>query len=120
MALLVYCATPSRLSNKTKEISNYIAEQGHGPLHPFQAMPYKLFEGGKVGRLKSMEFCMRLVGICDQFRLFGVSKGTLQEIVEAQRLNKEIKLELSWDPEWKEFYAKLGKRYGNPLDKYIK
>ena len=85
---LVYCATPSRISNKRKEIMDFVTKQGHGPLHPFQAFEYERFEGGPVGREKSMEFCRRAVKICDEYWLFGISHGTLEELVHALKHNQ--------------------------------
>src|SRR3989344_1638432 len=35
MTELVYCATPSRLSNLTETIVDYVAKEGYAPLPPF-------------------------------------------------------------------------------------
>lgn len=50
MTKLVYCATPSRISSKRKEVMDFITAQGLGPFHPFQAFEYERFEGGPIGR----------------------------------------------------------------------
>ncbi len=39
-----------------------------------------------------MEFCLRAVNICDEFWMFGVGDGTLQEVVEAIRIGKPVQL----------------------------
>tara|TARA_Y100000310_G_scaffold345160_1_gene462270 strand:- start:10016 stop:10315 length:300 start_codon:yes stop_codon:yes gene_type:complete len=95
-----------------------LQNKGHGPLHPFQAFEYERFEGGPVGREKSMEFCRRAVKICDEYWLFGISHGTLEELVHALKLKKPVKLFLDdWDPKWERYYEELGLKYGNPLAK---
>lgn len=53
--------------------------------------------------------------------MFGVSNGTLEELVHAVDQSKPIKLYLDdFDPEWKTYYKDLGPKYGNPLDKILK
>lgn len=124
MSKLIYCATPSRLSQHSELISRFVADQGFGPLHPFVALPYELFEGGRIGRERSMEYCFRLVDVADEFWMFGVSNGTLQEAVRAIRSGKPVSLHFQdWnpgDPEWKKFYEKLGHTYGMPLDELLR
>jgi hypothetical protein len=78
--LLVYAACPSRMADQTQTILEFIASRGHAPLHPFQALPYAFFEGGLPGREKTLEWCCRLIDICDEFWLFGLSDGTLFEL----------------------------------------
>lgn len=122
MAKLIYCATPSRLSGKLNEVMDFVTNKGYAPLHPFQAFPYEKFEGNpRIGRLESMRFCLKLVSICDEFWMFGVSDGTLQEAVYAIRILKPIRLKLrDFDPGWEKFYADLRQKYGNPLDKFLR
>ncbi len=116
-AKLIYCATPSRLTYKMHEIMDMVKREGNAPLHPFQALPYDAFEGNlRVGREKAMEFCLRLVDICDTFYLCGVSEGTLGELVYAQKAVKPVVLHPEFDSDWKKFYKQLGEKYGNPLD----
>jgi len=121
MSRLIYCATPSRLNHKKKEIMDFVTNQGYAPLHPFQAFPYKKFEGNpKIGRTKSMEYCLRLVDISDEFWMFGISQGTLEELVHALDKNKIIKLFFEeFDPEWKRYYQELASNYRNPLEKVL-
>lgn len=45
MSKLVYCASPSRLVHRVKDIMDFVTDQGYAPLHPFQALPYERFEG---------------------------------------------------------------------------
>lgn len=78
--LLVYMACPSRMASDMDKFQDFVVEQGHAPLNPFQAFPYALFEGGRPGRERTLGWCCQLVDICDQVWLFGVSAGTLFEV----------------------------------------
>jgi hypothetical protein len=121
MSELIYCAMPSRLIHKMKDIMDYVTNQGYAPLHPFQALPYERFEGNpKIGRIKAMEYCLRLIDISDKFYMFGVSNGTLEEVVHAIKIGKPVVLQFeAFDIDWKKFYAELGQKYGNPIDKIL-
>jgi hypothetical protein len=121
---LVYCATPARLSSKRVEIMNYVTEHGGGPFHPFQAFEYERFEGGPIGREKTIEFCCRAIEICDEFWLFGISEGTLIELAYIINFNKNNKnnqkeiryLYKTFDPEWKGYYEKHRDRFTGLLN----
>ncbi|NGN65528.1 hypothetical protein G5C51_16690 [Streptomyces sp. A7024] len=78
--LLVYVACPSRMASRADEFQNVVVEGGHAPLNPFLAFPYPLFEGGPPGRERTLEWCCRLIDICDEVWLFGISAGTLFEV----------------------------------------
>ncbi len=121
MSKLIYCATPSRLVNKIDEIMDFVTNRGYAPLHPFQALPYDRFEGNsEIGRTKSMEWCLRLVDVSDEFWMFGVSIGTLDEVTHAIKIVKPVTLHFDgFDPKWEKFYKELGHKYGNPLDKFF-
>jgi hypothetical protein len=116
MSKLIYCATPARLSSKKKEIMDFVTAQDYGPFHPFQAFEYERFEGGPIGRDGTMDFCRRAIEICDEFWMFGVSRGTLDELIHAKKIKKPIKLLLDqFDSEWKMRYNGLKQKYGDPL-----
>lgn len=124
---LIYCATPSRLSGKKKEIMDFVTEQGYGPFHPFQAFEYERFEGGAIGRKRTMEFCCRAIDICDEFWMFGISEGTLIELCYVLKKNlrrkrsKLIRLFLNeFDKDvWQAKYDELKAKFRDPLDKLI-
>jgi hypothetical protein len=96
---------------------DFVTNQGYAPLHPFQAFPYERFEGNpRIGRAKSMEWCLKLIDISDEFWMFGVSDGTLEEVTHAKtRIPIKLKFD-GFDSEWNKFYAQLGSKYSNPLD----
>jgi hypothetical protein len=122
MTKLIYCATPSRIADKLNEIMDFVTNQNYAPLHPFQALPYKRFEGNpKIGRELSMKWCLELINISDEFWMFGVSKGTLQEVVHAMKVGKPVILQLDiFDPAWKKYYQELKELYNNPLDNLLR
>ncbi len=101
---LVYCATPARMSNRMDEIIEFTSGRGYAPMHPFKALPYEYFEGNpNVGRKYTMKYCIKLIDVCDEFWMFGVSEGTLDELSYAIKINKPIKLFLdAFDKNWKE------------------
>lgn len=123
MSKLVYCATPARLSSKMIEIMDFVTQQGIGPFHPFQAFEYERFEGGPIGREKTMEFCCRAVEMCDEFWLFGISEGTLTELSCVLAFNEASPSKAkpircfyeTFDPEWQKYYRKYRKRFNDPL-----
>jgi hypothetical protein len=112
MTKLVYCATPARMADKKNKIMDFVTKQGHGPFHPFQAFEYKRFEGGPVGREKTMEFCRKSVDICDELWLFGISEGTLEEMDYAMKTGKPVEFYYEkFDPEWEKHYQKFMPKY---------
>ena len=99
---------------------DFVTGQGLSPFHPFQAFEYKRFEGGPIGREKTMEFCLRAINICDEFWLFGISDGTLSELCYALEKNKPIRLFLEeFDKDWKKEYQKIKDKFKDPLSKLI-
>lgn len=105
MAELIYCATPSRLVRAIpgciKKVMDIITDEGDGPLHPFQALPYERYEGNsRIGRDETIRICCRLIDACDRLAFFGVSTGTLIELAYADKTNKPVRLHLDFDPEW--------------------
>jgi hypothetical protein len=118
IVLLIYCATPARLAEKKKEIMDFVTKKGLGPFHPFQAFEYERFEGGPIGREKTIEFCCRAIDICDEFWLFGVSEGTLAELCHAIKRKKPIRLFIDeFDKNWRKEYKRLKNKFGDPLAK---
>jgi len=106
---LIYMAVPTRLVNGQESMEkqmDVITKEGNAPLHPFQAYPYERYEGGPVGKVKTWEFCCRLIDIADEVYLFGIGHGTLNEVAYAIKKDKPIKLLMDvWDPDWKKHYA---------------
>lgn len=124
---LIYTAYPSRFLKGTdtpsiENIMQFIAEQGHGALHPFNALPYEYFEGGILGRKRSMEMCFRLITICDEFWVMGISEGVFLELAYVLQWNKEAKQQGKgpkpirsfvdqFDPEWQQYLAQYAAQF---------
>lgn len=114
---LIYCATPSRLKEKTEAILKFVNKTTpYAPLHPFVAFPYELFEGNqKIGKNNTMDYCIRAVDICSRFALFGISEGTATiELPHALKSNKPVDVFIEqFDPNWREYYLELKKNNPN-------
>lgn len=123
---LVYGSCPSRLVDKKEEIMRFVASFGKACLHPFNALPYQYFEGGTVGREESLKYCCRLVNICDEFWIFGISEGTLIETKHFLDQNcllkvaKPLKVYIEeFDPEWQEYYQIYLPRFSLVLQRLL-
>lgn len=101
---------------------DFVTDWGFGPFHPFQAFELERFENGPIGREKTMEFCCRAIEICDEFWLFGISRGTLIELCHVLKLNahapkpKTIRLFLEeFDSGWGNEYERFKDEFSDPL-----
>src|SRR3989338_1130989 len=89
-AKLIYGSLPSRIISKKEEVMEFVASKGMACLHPFNAFPYNYFEGGIIGRKKTLEMCCRLIDVCDEFWIFGISEGTLIETDYFLKQNEKL------------------------------
>lgn len=114
---IAYCATPSRFAERKDEICKFVVDKIYLPFHPFHAFPYEFYEGHpEVGRRPAMKICLDSVKNCDEFWIFGISAGTLEELVYAIEKGKKVRLFMDdFDPEWEKFYEDLGPECGDPL-----
>ena len=97
---LVYCAIPSRMYIKSSLIMDYVESERCAPFNPLVAFPLERFEFGSVGREETMNYCRKLIDLCDEFWVFGLSKGTIEEISYAIKIKKPIKIVKEFDDEW--------------------
>jgi len=112
--LLIYAACPSRLADSESRIMNFVAEHGNACLHPFNAFPYDYFEGGKIGREKTLEWCCRLIDACDELWLFGISAGTLFEVDYLIRRRGPSRIRVyvnEFDSEWDSYCQKYSEEF---------
>lgn len=114
---IMYCAIPTRMRDKAEEIRSAVRKMGYAPVIPFDVGPYEDFEGGAVGRERTLDFMMHVQRFCDACGLFGISEGTLGEIDYAQKSGQEIKMFPSYDAEWDIVYDNLNKKHDDPLAK---
>lgn len=97
---LIYCAVPSRMYEKSTLVMDYVDSKGCAPFNPLLAFPLERFEFGSVGREETMNYCRRLIDLCDEFWIFGLSKGTIEEISYAIKIRKPVKIVKEFDDEW--------------------
>lgn len=123
----VYCATPSRMADKSDEIINFVRRFSSQdmvlmPQHPFKLGHRKYQEDGYLGRKGTLQLCLNYLEIADWFTFFGISDGTLKECRHSLDKTKQ-KIHLLheyFDPEWNKYYTKFGKKYGAPLENFVK
>ncbi len=110
---LLYCSIPSRMANRNEEIMDFVQKRGLAPFAPFLAFPVERFEGGPVGREKTMEFCRRTIHLCDRFGLFGFSEGT---ILMELSYNLDVAHKpvdhffREFDPQWSEYIRRMAEK----------
>ena len=112
---LVYCATPSRLAHLAIDIMDYVSDKGYVPFQPLIALPREFCEEGNAGRDGAIDICLAFVETCPKFWLFGISEGTLKEIIRALEIERKPRLINGFDTEREKFYAELGPKFGYPL-----
>jgi hypothetical protein len=115
---IVYGSTPSRLAHKTDEIMKFVANLGKACLHPFKALPYDYYEGGCVGRDRTIEVCCKLIDACNEFAIFGISEGCLIELEYHLNLNARRKTPQpllvfvkEFDPDWQKYFELFHDKY---------
>lgn len=69
----------------------FVINQGFAPLHPFIALPYKYFDDGYFTKEETMNYCLKLVEICEELWAFGESDGVLMEKEYAKKSGKVIR-----------------------------
>ncbi|OGY66689.1 MAG: hypothetical protein A3I24_03365 [Candidatus Harrisonbacteria bacterium RIFCSPLOWO2_02_FULL_41_13b] len=114
---IMYCAIPTRLRHLREPIRRAARELGYVPVIPFDIGEYEDFEGGSIGRTRTLKFMLHVMGFCDATGIFGVSDGTMLELSESLKQKKDIRTFPSFDLEWETQYEKLKSKYDSPLEK---
>lgn len=109
---LIYCAIPSRISKKSAQIMDYVESKNNAAFNPFSAFPLDRFEFGKIGRKTTIDYCKRVIEICDELWIFGLSEGTIEEMDHAIKTGKTVNVIKEFDDDWEceksKFKDKLG------------
>ena len=113
----MYCAIPTRLRHLREPIRRAAQELGYAPVIPFDIGEYEDFEGGSIGRDRTLKFMLHIMEFCDATGLFGISNGTMLELSESLKQQKDIRTFPGFDPEWETQYEKLKSGYNSPLEK---
>lgn len=114
---IMYCAVPTRLQHLREPIRRAARELGYAPVIPFDIGEYEDFEGGVIGRARTLKFMLHVLDFCDVIGLFGISDGTLLEVSTRLKSNKEIRTFPEFDPEWEMQYEQFKVKYDYPLEK---
>jgi guanylate kinase len=109
---IMYCATPSRLRHKSGEVKEFARKMGYVPVIPFDVGPFEEFEGGKIGRARTIALMLQLERGCDATGVFGLSDGTMLEFEDAIIRRQEVRLIPELDPEWDMRKDGYNKQYG--------
>ena len=112
----MYCAMPTRMRERTKEIEQFAWNQGFVPIMPFNLGPYEYTEGNpRFGRERALALTKGVQLLCGEVGVFGISEGVLGEVKHALAHGQPLRFYRQFDPHWVEFYNKLSDSYGDPL-----
>jgi len=122
--ILVYLACPTRLgvlSDVRQNMLTFVADQGKAPIHPHAALPAGIYEG-QINREQTIEVCYRLVELCDELWVCGLSGGVLLEAAyffnHGLHERKPLQLHLGrFDPDWQQHATMLRHKHSDTLTK---
>lgn len=115
-----YCATPSDMGCKRREILDAVYSLGLSPIFAGDIVERAYGDDNRrldpaLARKQTMEFLIRFMLQIEVFVLCGISHGTLQELIAALDARKPIYVVLQYQPNWRERYVELKDKYGDPL-----
>ncbi|MDE1969966.1 MAG: hypothetical protein KGI50_00060 [Patescibacteria group bacterium] len=113
--LIMYCMIPTRLRGERERARTLSRADGYAPTIPFDIGEFEDFEGGTIGRERTLQFMLHVLSFCDVVGLFGISEGTMIELNRAIALGKTVLLYPDFDPQWNAAYENLKHTYGDPL-----
>lgn len=120
---IMYCAMPTRFTKMAdwpsmrEKIIETAVRWGYAPTIPFDIGEYKYFEGGTIGRKRTIEYMIHMMRFCDTVGIFGISDGALGELKTGLDEGKEIRVCYGLDPEWEKYYEQLKDKYGDLLQR---
>lgn len=118
MDMVMYVAHPTRLRDKGDAIEEYAYKMGFAPVNPFGCGKYEFFEGGRMGRAKTLDFGLSVQRrLCGHTGVFGISDGVLGEVEDRLKWDKEKRIwiyyDAGFDPRWDSEYERLSKIRGD-------
>ncbi len=116
-AKMMYCAIPTRLRHRADEAYALAKKMGFVPVIPFNAGPYEDFEGGLLGRERTIEFMLHIQRFCDTCGFFGISEGTVGELRDALARKQDVRVIYGFDPEWEKHEADFRAAYSEAAEK---
>jgi len=107
MAKIIYAATPFRMESLKDKICDFIQEQGHFPLHPFNALPMTRYNYRNFKRQDIMRVCYGMITLSDELWIFGLGSGSFDEWLKAGEIIIPRKSFVKqFDPLWQEYSKK--------------
>lgn len=114
---IMYCAIPTRIRDCAPQVRRLAREAGYAPVIPFDVGPYEDFEGGQIGRARTLEFMIEIQRNCDALGFFGVSEGTMGELNDALVRKQHVRIFRGFDPDWDAEYFKQRVRWGGLIER---
>ncbi len=106
---------PTRLQHLRSRVQKIAWRCGYAPTIPFDVGPFKYFEGGIIGRARTLKFMIGYMKLCQSVGIFGISDGVMGELKVALDEGKEIRVFHGLDPEWEKKYEELKRKYSDLL-----
>ncbi|NCN52896.1 hypothetical protein GW950_00340 [Candidatus Wolfebacteria bacterium] len=116
--MVMYVAHPTKLRHLGEEIEAYAYKAGFSPVNPFGCGQYKYFEGGRMGRPRTLDYGLSLQKtLCGNTGVFGISDGVMNEVRHRLTWDREKNIwifkDAGFDPDWDSEYFRFSKKYGD-------
>jgi len=116
--MTMYLAHPSRIRQFGVKMEQFAYERGFSPVNPFGCGDFKYFEGGRMGRVKTLEFGLAVQRrLCGYTGVLGISDGVMGEVKDRlvwdSQKNIRIFHDAGFDPMWDGEYNRLKSVYGD-------
>ncbi len=116
--MTMYIAHPTRLKERGGEMEEFVHRLGFAPVNPFGCGKYEYFEGGIMGRPRTLDFGLAVQQmICGHTGVLGISDGVMGEVKDRLKWDKEKRIRVfhdaGFDPRWDEEYERLSLKYGD-------
>ncbi|MBI2048733.1 MAG: hypothetical protein HYT30_02290 [Parcubacteria group bacterium] len=112
---IMYCAIPTRIRDRADKARAMARQAGYSPVIPFDVGPYEDFEGGQIGRERTLDFMIKIQRNCDVLGFFGVSDGTMGELKDALDRTQHVRVFRGLDDHWDSEYYKYKMKWGDLL-----
>jgi len=110
----MYCAMATRLRHLREKVKEIARRWGYAPVIPFEIGALEDFEKGIVGREGALDYMLYINRYPkSDTGVFMISDGAMGEFRDALDSKKEIRVDLSLDPEWEKYYDELKPKYGD-------
>ena len=110
--MVMYVAHPTRLRALGDKMEEFVYKEGFCPINPFGCGKFEHFEGGIMGRPRTLEFGLAIQQqLTGNTGVLGISNGVMGEIRDRLNWDKEKNIRVfrdaGFDPLWDEEYERL-------------